>query len=653
MNLLAELRRRFHVALEGLCDDPSEYTAMVRPASDGKFGDFQANCAMPLGKRTGRNPREIASSLVEALDIDPIFERPEIAGPGFINLRVRDEWLAEETSRMVGDPRLGHQAVSSPVHVVIDFSSPNVAKPMHVGHLRSTVIGDALARVFRFQGQRVTCDNHVGDWGTQFGMIIQGYRNFLDAEAYAEDRVLELSRLYRLVNRIAGYHQRRESLPARRQRLAECVGLLEAFEEPVAGDDESKSVELKALRSEMSVLRDSIGLDESEVLAVESDAELSVLAAAHPDIASESRAETARLHAGDDENRALWEEFLPACLEVMESAYRRLGIQFDLTLGESHYHPMLADVVESLVECGLASTSEGAVCVFIEGNDAPFIVQKSDGAYTYATTDLATIRYRSSELEADAMLYVVDARQSEHFRLLFETANRWGYSDIEFVHVSFGTVLGEDRRPFQTRSGEAVGLESLLDEAVSRARRIVDESDDGKPDGPELDEATRRAVAEAVGLGGIKYADLHHNRESDYQFSWDKMLATNGDSATYMQYACARILGIFRRGGVDREGLRCGASSIVLEASAERDLAMALNRFPDAIDMTVSERRPNVLTGYLFETANVFSTFYNSCPVLKEEDSRRRQSRLALCDLSARVFEQGLDLLGIETCERM
>ena len=653
MNLLAELRRRFHRALEGLCDDPSEYTSMVRPAQDGKFGDFQANCAMPLGKRTGRNPREIATSLVEALDLDPICDAPEIAGPGFINLRIRDDWLANETGAMLSDPRLGHRAAESPRHVVIDFSSPNVAKPMHVGHLRSTVIGDALARVFRFQGQRVTCDNHVGDWGTQFGMIIQGYRNFLDADAYAKDPVAELSRLYRLVNRIAAYHDRLAALPSSRERLEELRGGLEAVEASLEPGDESKQGEAKKLRSEVAGLSESISADEREVSAIEADAELADLAAAHPDIASESRSETARLHAGDAENRALWDEFLPACLEVMESVYRRLGIHFDLTLGESHYQPMLGEVVKSLEERGLASTSEGAVCVFIEGNDAPFIVRKSDGAFTYATTDLATIRYRATQLEADTMLYVVDARQSEHFRLLFETARLWGYTDTEFGHVSFGTVLGEDRRPFQTRTGDTVGLESLLDEAVSRARRIVDENDDAKPEGPELDEATRAAVAETVGLGGIKYADLHHNRESDYQFSWDKMLATHGDSATYMQYACARILGIFRRGGVDREVLRSEAPAIVLEDQAERGLAMALNRFADAIDITVAERRPNVLTGYLFETANVFSTFYNSCPVLKEEDPARRASRLALCDLSARVFEQGLDLLGIGTCDQM
>ncbi len=653
MNLLAELRLRFSGALTGLCEDPSEYTSMIRAAQDARFGDYQANCAMPLGKATGRNPREVAAELVERFDAGEEFADPEIAGPGFINLRVRDEWLAAEVSRMMSDPRLGHEAVDTPRHVVIDFSSPNVAKPMHVGHLRSTVIGDALARVFRFQGHRVTGDNHIGDWGTQFGMIIQGYRHFLDEAAYRRDAVAELSRLYRLVNRIAGYHDKQRALPGQQERAVAARARLAELEAAMTGGDKSGKAEAKKLRAELVGLDEAITAAESEIASVDGDDALRAIVIEHADIAEASRAETAKLHAGDAENRALWEEFLPACLEAMESVYRRLGITFELALGESHYQPMLGEVVTSLEESGLASTSEGAVCVFIEGNDAPFIVRKTDGAFTYATTDLATIRYRVEELAADMILYVVDARQGEHFRLLFDTASRWGFGDTELVHVSFGTVLGDDRRPFKTRSGDTVGLESLLDEAVTRARGIVDDNDDEKPDGPELDEETRAAVAETVGLGGIKYADLHHNRESDYQFSWEKMLATNGDSATYMQYACARILGIFRRGEIAREQLRGGDVEIQLEHEAERALAMALCRYADAIDTTVSEKRPNVLTGYLFETAGTFSTFYNTCPVLKEEDDSRRRSRLALCDLAARVFEHGLGLLGIDTCQQM
>ncbi|HID22155.1 MAG TPA: arginine--tRNA ligase, partial [Planctomycetaceae bacterium] len=333
--------------------------------------------------------------------------------------------------------------------------------------------------------------------------------------------------------------------------------------------------------------------------------------------------------------------------------YDRLGITFDLTLGESFYQPMLEDVVEELKERGIATDSEGAVCVFVEGNEAPLIIRKRDGAFTYATTDLATIKYRREKLKAESILYVVDARQSEHFRLVFEIARRWGFGDIDFRHVRFGTVLGRDGKPFKTRSGDTVGLESLLDEAVARARAIVDENDDAKPDGPELDEATRAAVAEVVGIGGIKYADLKHNRESDYVFDWDKMLAKNGDSATYIQYAYARICGIFRKGRIDREELRRGAGPVRIERPVERALVVQILQFPEAVDAAAAECRPNFLAQYLFETANRFTAFYDECQILPERDAERRRGWLLLCDLTARALKLGLELLGIAVCERM
>jgi arginyl-tRNA synthetase len=314
---------------------------------------------------------------------------------------------------------------------------------------------------------------------------------------------------------------------------------------------------------------------------------------------------------------------------------------------------MLADVVRELQAAGIAQESAGAICVFIPGNEAPFIIQKSDGAYTYATSDLATIRYRVEQLGAQEILYVVDARQSEHFQLLFQTARRSGYDQTVYRHVSFGTILGDDRRPFKTRAGDTVGLESLLDEAVARAARIVAENDDAKRDGPELDEAARRQVAEIVGLGGIKYADLRHNRESDYVFSWDKMLAVTGDTSTYMQYACARICGIFRKGDVLRESFRTGTIPVHLKTLAERSLAFQLGRFAEAVEDVAVDFRPNVLTDYLFDTANAFSTFYQECPVKDEPDGGLRASRYVLCDLTARVLASGLELLGIGTSERM
>jgi len=324
-----------------------------------------------------------------------------------------------------------------------------------------------------------------------------------------------------------------------------------------------------------------------------------------------------------------------------------------MALGASHYQPALAAVVDDLRQKGLAVDSDGAVCVFIPGVEAPFIVRKRDGAFTYATTDLATIRDRVDRLGAQLVLYVVDARQGDHFKLLFETAQRWGYSNVDLRHVSFGTILGDDRRPYKTRSGDVVGLESLIDEAVSRARRIVDENDERKPQGADLDDSARQKIAEAVGIGAIKYADLSQNRETDYIFSWDKMLALTGDTATYMQYAYARVCGIVRRGEIDRESLRQGTAQMTLEHPAERALALQLLRFHETLDGVAIDFRPNVLTNWLFETANRFSTFFENCPVLKAETESLKQSRLLLADLTARCLERGLSLLGIETIDRM
>ncbi|REJ71630.1 MAG: arginine--tRNA ligase [Planctomycetota bacterium] len=658
MNILAELRSRFSKALDEFTDDPEPFAEMVRPAQDPRFGDFQANCAMPLAKRAGANPRDLAQQLVDELDILDLCDPPEVAGPGFINLRLRDDWLEAEVNAIGLDEKLGVVPAEKPRKYVVDFSSPNVAKPMHVGHLRSTVIGDALCRVLRALGHDVTSDNHIGDWGTQFGMIIYGYKHFLDHSAYQQDPVGELARLYRFVNTLCDYRGAKEKLPHLEDRLDELKRQLpEAQAEAKA--DKSHRKKVKRIESE---IRDLSGTGErsgeieqtrSRIQAVESDPALREAIQSHPEIARLVRDETAKLHAGDEENNRLWDEFLPQCIAALERVYERLGVSFDLTLGESHYQPQLAAVVDDLASRKLAVESDGAMCVFIEGNAAPFIVRKSDGAFTYATTDLATIRYRIDELGADAILYVVDARQSEHFDLLFAAARKWGCLDVELTHVTFGTVMGEDGRPFKTRAGDVVGLESLLDQAVAQARKIVDANDDAKPGGAELDDASRAQVAEVVGIGGIKYADLHHNRDSDYIFSWEKMLAKNGDTATYMQYAYARIGGILRKGGVDREQLRSAGERIRLIEPAERALALQICRFPEALEAVAAEYRPNQLTQYLFETANLLSTFYEQCPVLKAEDDSTRNSRLALVDLTGRVIQYGLSLLGIGTCEQM
>ncbi|MGQ0635537.1 MAG: arginine--tRNA ligase [Planctomycetaceae bacterium] len=650
---MSQIRARFASALAGLCDAPAEYTALIKPAQDARFGDYQANLAMPLAKALRENPRELAAKIVARLDVSDLCEPPDVAGPGFINLKLRSDWLQNRLGALVPDDRLGVSLVPQPRRIVIDYSSTNVAKPMHVGHLRSTVIGDALYRIHKFLGHHVTGDNHVGDWGTQFGMIIYGYKHFLDADAYARDPVAELARLYRVVNSLCDYHEARAELPDLQSKLAQARSELEAASNagpaPDKAHDAAERKLLERLRSNESRVRAQIASVESKIAAVENDGALASLAPLHPRIFVAAREETAKLHAGDPENLALWRQFMPECLAAIQKVYERLGVQFDTTLGESFYQPLLAQVVIDLRQIGLATISDGAVCVFIEGIDAPFIVQKSDGAFTYATTDLATIRYRVETLKAQAMYYVVDARQSDHFRLLFETGRRWGYPNVDFRHISFGTILGDDRRPFKTRAGDVVGLESLLDESVSRARRIVDESSSAA----ELDEQARAQIAESVGIGAIKYADLCQNRETDYVFNWDKMLATTGDTATYMQYAYARVCGIFRKGAIDRTSLRSAGHPITLDAPAERALAVKLIQLCEVLEQAAAECRPNFLTQYLFETANLFSTFFEECPVLKAESEALRASRLLLADLTARVIARGLDLLGIRAIERM
>ncbi len=658
MNILHELQTRFAHVLSDFTEEPQPFAEMVKPAQDTRFGDFQANCAMPLGKRNGVNPRELATSIVEKLDVSDLCDPPEIAGPGFINLRLRDDVVEERVNDASSHGLVGVYPVETPKTIVIDFSSPNVAKPMHVGHLRSSVIGDSLQRTLRFLGHNVISDNHIGDWGTQFGMIIYGYKHFVDKNAYDQNAVGELARLYRLVNTLSDYHSAVAMIPVEEARIETLAAALKKTEANTDPNDKKQKKALKKQRADVSSAKESLKKFEAKRAFVEQHEELKKLADGHPDIARLARKETAKLHAGDVENQLMWGQFMPHCIAALQGIYDLLDVQFDKMLGESFYNSMLAKVVTELEEKGIAKESDGAKCVFIEGNTAPFIVQKADGAYTYATTDLATVQYRIKEFKAESVLYVVDARQSEHFKLLVETIKLWLDTDINLQHVSFGTVMGEDRRPFKTRSGDNVGLESLLDEAVRKAREIVASNDDEKTDAegnpaPELDETTRDEIALIVGIGGIKYADLHHNRESDYVFDWDKMLAKTGDTATYMQYAYARIQGIFLKGEIDLTELRKSNFQVHLDDPAERALALKLCRFGEALDAVVSEYRPNLLTQYLFELAGVLTTFYGECNVLKADNETTKQSRLKLIDLSGRVIKQGLELLGIEVCEKM
>ena len=492
--------------------------------------------------------------------------------------------------------------------MVVDYSSPNVAKPMHVGHVRSTVIGESLSRIFAALGHKVIRDNHLGDWGSQFGMILWGWKNHRDEAAYAANPVAELARLYKLAQ----------------ARIKPGETLRERYGKAIALDEEGKATEAAAL---FAKLADGTGDVFEDVARKIAEAR---------DVADATRVETVKLHAGDYENRVLWEQFMPHCLAALQAVYDRLDIHHDVHLGESFYDPMLAGVVEDLEAKGLAVESEGATVVFSDGFRAPFMVRKSDGAYNYATTDLATIRYRKATWDPDLLLYVVDHRQGDHFKQLFAVAKRWGYDEIDMEHVAFGTVLGQDRRPYKTRDGDVVGLESLLDEAIAEARKVVDENS------AHLPEDQRRHVAEVVGLGAIKYADLSQNRLSDYVFDMAKMVALNGNTATYLQYAYARIRSIFRKGGVTPEAIRQGRPTIALSNPAERGLAVRILRYPETLEFAASPSwKPNILADYLFDLASAYSTFNEECPVLKAESPERRDSRLGLIDVTAWTLKSG------------
>lgn len=655
MNILTELKSRFALALAGMTDDAGAALEMIRPAQDARFGDYQANCAMPLGKQLNRPPREIAQQIVSQLSLNDICEPPEIAGPGFINLRLRDDWLVTQLQLLQQDERLGVPTVADPRCYVVDFSSPNVAKPMHVGHIRSTVIGDALVRTLRFLGHRVIADNHLGDWGTQFGMIIYGYRHFLNADEYAQNPVAELGRVYRVVRQLMDYHEAVARRPAEEQKLKRLetdVATAQA-EADASPEDKKLAKHAKRLAGQLDQARKDAKSVEEKIAGVEQSPVLKTWIRDHAGIHSAVLHETAKLHAGDTENLALWEQFLPRCREEIQHVYDRLDVQFDVELGESFYHDRLGGVVSDFLNRGFAEPSEGATCVFLDGYDAPMIIRKADGAYLYATTDLATIQYRMETWSPDAILYVVDFRQGEHFQKLFAAARLWGFNQVELRHIEFGTVLGEDGKPFRTRAGDTIGLEDLLDSAVARAHHVVSENDDAKPGGAELSKPQRDHIAHVVGHAAIKYADLSQNRASDYVYSEDKMVALRGNTATYLQYSYARIMAIFAKGDVQREKLSDQTQPIGLADPKERQLGLTLLRFPEAVADVVVDYRPNLLANYLHQLATEFSEFYEACPVLRADTDAQRLSRLKLCDLVARTLRQGLALLGIDVVDKM
>ena len=608
MNLLHQIRDLFASVLTDLAPDPAQvpdYLAAIKPAANADHGDYQANFAMALAKPLGKKPLELAKEIVAKLPANNMIEEPMVAGPGFINLRLKPEFVAKAVQQIATDRELGVVPAAKSKTFVIDYSSPNVAKPLHVGHLRSTIIGDAITRILRFLGHTVITDNHLGDWGTQFGILLYGYKNYLDKAAYDIDPVRELARLY--------VHVR-------------------------------------------NLIKDAGGGSDDEEEAV------------NP-VAEACRHETAKLHAGDAENVALWQQFLPHCLAELHASYRRLGtLPHDFEHGESFYNPMLPGVVAEMLAKGLAFESQGAVVIpnakgiipgidDVQKEEPPGIIRKKDGAFTYYTSDLATIQYRVDHFHPDAALYVVGIPQTLHFKTLFAQARRWGYDRVELEHVKFGSVLGEDKKPLGARKGGAIELTSLIDEAVTRGLAKYQESyDDRKGHGhdvPELTDAVKQDIAATVGVGAMKYADLSQHRTSDYVFSYDKMLATDGNTATYMQYAYARCCGIFRRENIDPTRFRTNPPAVLLTHPAERALVLQLLRFPEAVEAAAADYLPHLITGYLWDLAKSYSVFFENCPVLKAPTPELKDSRLLLVDLVGRVIRQALDLLGIRTVERM
>jgi len=576
----------------------SDRAAIVRPSTDPKFGDYQANGIMALAKKIKTEPRKLAEQVVENLDVSDICEEPEVAGPGFINLRLKQDFIVSGLLEINADSenRLGIEKTVQTKTVVVDFSAPNIAKQMHVGHLRSTIIGDCICRMLEFLGHTVIRQNHIGDWGTQFGMLIQ-----------------------------------------------------EVFEGRVAAAFEGVTGQPVYEQGDFSV-SDTEELYRKAKNRYDSE----------PKFKQGARDWVVKLQNGDAEAFSFWSSIVRASLSECQKIYDLLNVTLTRNdvRGESFYNDMLPDIVKDLKHEGVAEESEGAVCVFPEGfknkegQALPFIIQKSDGAYLYATTDLAAIRYRINELKADKIAYVTDSRQKLHFEMLFAVARMAGWvgDDVELSHVMFGSVLGDDGTPLKTRSGENVKLKELLDEAVERARAVVEEKN------PELGEERKAEIAQAVGIGAVKYADYSNNRTSDYIFSFDKMLAMDGNTAPYMQYAYARIKSIIRKApdkGVDVNRERAKLEKLNLTEPAELDLAKYLVRYGEAIEAAVSDYRPNYLTTYLYELAQKFSVFYTNCPVL-DAPQDKRPTRLLLCDLTAKIIKHGLsELLGIEVVEQM
>jgi arginyl-tRNA synthetase len=586
-NPVAALHERLQAAIaSALGPEFADADPVVRRSQNPEFGQYQANAAMALGKRVGRSPREVATDIVAHLDATGLIANAEVAGPGFINIRLEDAALEAAAADLAKDSRAGVGAAESLERVIVDYSAPNVAKEMHVGHLRSTIIGDALARVFGFLGHQVIRQNHLGDWGRPFGMLIEHLLDIGDQEAAHELSVGDLTTFYQQAN--------------------------EKFE----GD---------------------------------------------PEFAERARQRVVLLQDLDPETLRHWRLLFEASKDYFNAVYSRLGVLLtdDDIAAESSYNPMLDEVAAELEAMGLAVMDDDALCVFppgFKGRDGealPIIVRYRTGGYGYGATDLAAVRYRATQLAADRIVYVVGAPQTHHLSMVHSVGRmaKWlgdyegGPGHPRAEHVGFGSVLGVDKKMYKTRSGESIKLVDLLDEAVERAAAAVEDKN------PDLDATTKAAVAKAIGIGAVKYADLSSDRVKDYVFDWDRMLAFEGNTGPYMQYAHARIQSIFRRAEVSEADAATGAITITEEA--ERALVLQLLAFGDAVASTAEFLQPHRLTTYLFETASAFTTFYENCPVLRATDESTRVSRLALLAATSKVLRTGLNLLGIEAPDQM
>ena len=571
-----QLKKLFEKNIQNIFKEDFSDKIDIQNSTKKEFGDFQTNFAMVTSKILGKNPREIANEIIENFEKNDIIEKMEIAGPGFINIYLKNSFLDNETKK-IGNEKYDFSFLDSDKTVIIDYSSPNIAKRMHVGHLRSTIIGDSLKRILQFLGfKKVLGDNHVGDWGTQFGKLIVGYNLWLNREAYEKDPIEELERIY------------------------------------VMFSDEAKK---------------------------------------DPSLEDVAREELRKLQSGDEVNNALWREFIDISIKEYNKIYKRFDITFDYYNGESFYNDLMPVVLEELKEKNIAKQDEDALVVFF-GEDTklhPCIVQKKDGSFLYSTSDLATIKYRKDDLDVDLAIYVVDERQQDHFKQVFSIAKMIGAPyDYDKVHVWFGIMRFANGVILSTRGGNVIRLIDLLDEARKHVKKVVDEKN------PDIPEPEKEIIADIVGTGAIKYFDLSQNRTSPILFDWEKVLSFEGNTGPYLQYTYVRIMSILRK--MESENISINKNGNIIfdnMQDVERELAVALLRFPQVVVKSYESYRPNVIADYLFELAKLFNNFYNSKPILKEENAETMQARILLALKTAEILKQGLSLLGIQTVDRM